>query len=630
MASQVRECTGIYQFPAATQTKLLGKLKQENVSSLTILVMGKGDAGKSSTVNSLIGERIVATSAFQSENQRPVMVSHMRAGLTLTVFDTPGLVEGGYVNDQALEIIKRFRLNKTIDVLLYVDRLDSYRVDTLDKQVVQALTESFGKFFWNRGIMVLTHAQLSTPDGLSYNKYAYVGDEARSKRGILTIKYPIDHDIVSNWDVMENIWHHSFNNELCVANGELEELRRNLSIAQFGTVARPPPNTAIEIFIPEDALMSLLSNLSPKSLMRFRSLSKSWYNIITSPHFATLFDSVAEKRNPNTFFIIEKHPTPDTGDDESTATGQVIPAKMTACTKTQTLQVSFDKGYAPLCLKFRYKDTMIVGACSGLICVASYAAGEAVLWNPATGEEKWVQTADKGLRFVGLVSVKDEKNNVVDFKLLVMQVTRTKSQAIQFAASHQPQVYSLCSSSWRLIKDPHFLINKLWTILPDSGVYLNGVLHWMVLTFNEGRWQYSYILTFEAATDSFGKIMLPVAETPGYYLDSLTLVDGKYMCFVIEHERGEGLDLWVMCRYGDEKSWVKYDNMGPQHKFRTAMGYLDRIGGLPIQDHWRKTVYLHLYGKFHRLRQRLSGEQELKLLQYTESLVSMKRIAGGA
>ncbi|CAM8986584.1 unnamed protein product [Rhodiola kirilowii] len=139
------------------------------------------------------------------------------------------------------------------------------------------------------------------------------------------------------------------------------------------------------------------------------------------------------------------------------------------------------------------------------------------------------------------------------------------------------------------------------------------------------------IFTFEAATDSFGKIMLPVAETPGYYLDSLTLVDDKYMCFVIEHKRGEGLDLWVICRYGDEKSWVKYDNMGPLHKFRTAMGYLDRIGGLLIQDHWIKTIYLHLYGKFHRLKPRLSGEQELKLLQYTESLVSMmKRIAGGA
>jgi len=48
------------------------------------------------------------------------------------------------------------------------------------------------------------------------NRDHFVGDEAQMKRGILEIKYPIEHGVVQDWDDMEKVWHHAFFNGLRV------------------------------------------------------------------------------------------------------------------------------------------------------------------------------------------------------------------------------------------------------------------------------------------------------------------------------------------------------------------------------------------------------------------------------
>jgi actin len=46
------------------------------------------------------------------------------------------------------------------------------------------------------------------------DKENYVGDEAQTKRGMLTLRYPIEHGIINNWDDMEKIWSHTFHHEV--------------------------------------------------------------------------------------------------------------------------------------------------------------------------------------------------------------------------------------------------------------------------------------------------------------------------------------------------------------------------------------------------------------------------------
>jgi len=55
-------------------------------------------------------------------------------------------------------------------------------------------------------------------------KDSYVGEEAQSKRGILSLEYPIEHGIITNWDDMEKVWNHAYFEELRVAPEETPTL----------------------------------------------------------------------------------------------------------------------------------------------------------------------------------------------------------------------------------------------------------------------------------------------------------------------------------------------------------------------------------------------------------------------
>ena len=53
----------------------------------------------------------------------------------------------------------------------------------------------------------------TTPGG-GKARAVFVGHDARRKRGMLTVKAPLEKGLIVDWDAMEKVWHHAFFQEL--------------------------------------------------------------------------------------------------------------------------------------------------------------------------------------------------------------------------------------------------------------------------------------------------------------------------------------------------------------------------------------------------------------------------------
>lgn len=69
------------------------------------------------------------------------MVSRTMGGFTINIIDTPGLVEAGYVNHQALELIKGSVTSILFNSLICINNvMDDRRMSSLDSALFWADT----------------------------------------------------------------------------------------------------------------------------------------------------------------------------------------------------------------------------------------------------------------------------------------------------------------------------------------------------------------------------------------------------------------------------------------------------------------------------------------------------------
>lgn len=149
---------------------LLEELKASGKRQLTVLLLGKSCVGKSSLVNSFLGEALARVMAFKLQADTEVSIpfnkhvedaSSSADGFKLSLIDTCGLEDpeaGDTVNAAALAKIAADIKGQPIDVVLYVDRLDLCRVEPLDCAILRAIGNTLGKVCCLPSALTLLHA----------------------------------------------------------------------------------------------------------------------------------------------------------------------------------------------------------------------------------------------------------------------------------------------------------------------------------------------------------------------------------------------------------------------------------------------------------------------------------------
>ncbi|DBA84015.1 hypothetical protein WJX77_008857 [Trebouxia sp. C0004] len=173
-AQVTRPWGGIQNLPEATQRsflELLQQLKKNNKRELTVLLLGKNMMGKSSTANSLFNESVAQVTSFQQDTARPQAIKRSAHGFELTVIDTPGLLDSDCVNTSALKSIAHTLRDQPVDVVLYLDRLDLYRVERTDQEIMSAITNTLGPKIWRNTIIGLSHGKAVAPRGSTQDEY---------------------------------------------------------------------------------------------------------------------------------------------------------------------------------------------------------------------------------------------------------------------------------------------------------------------------------------------------------------------------------------------------------------------------------------------------------------------------
>ncbi|CAI9098427.1 OLC1v1035071C1 [Oldenlandia corymbosa var. corymbosa] len=260
---------------------------------------------------------------------------------------------------------------------------------------------------------------------------------------------------------------------------------------------RSSPSAAAVIVGNDDLLIELLLYLPTKALIRFKSVSKRWFSLISSSHFCLLHtrrhrpttaaSALCLRKSPSDFYILPLF---------------TKPSKMRSFKFNLTSDV-IHESIAAANPNFR---TKILQSCNGLFLLkvpqnTRNLPGDYYVYNPATHQNRFLslnflpQNNSQSQRRQGILGINlaYDPSNSLDYKIICVYPDPCSLYVYQVA------VYDSKIQSWKLGNGAKSFLMP-YDVKFCDGVYWNGKIHWIR---EKGRKLYH----FDVDKDSVGRSM---------------------------------------------------------------------------------------------------------------------------
>ncbi|KAG6677354.1 hypothetical protein I3843_14G021300 [Carya illinoinensis] len=387
-------------------------------------------------------------------------------------------------------------------------------------------------------------------------------------------------------------------------------------------------------YLPEDAVVRILSCLPPKSLIRFRSVSKAWLFLIGNPDFFS--------KNLLNQSILTQNPTSPLPLILVKATNKSNPGKQIYSFLSYgnldivsqvplNLPESSDRRFLSS-TQGVYNDLKIVAFCNGLLCLHHHYVGtrDIYLWNPSAPSglnvlpsvshhgqpELTVLTYGVGFGF-------DPRSN--DFKVVRLLAFLSTTASFLMDTHYGAEVYSMRDGSWRLL-DLLMPVN----IYSDSPtVALGGLFLWYLgFHYDEATDEDESIFAFDFSDEVFRKTRFPDASVfrdYGQCARTLTGLKGSIAMLVFPRAPSNTnfcLDLWVLLEFGIKESWTRLISIGPLLDVERPLGFWNN-GQLFLENSEGQLVLYDPYTEIKKNLQIEGVKGSLEVALYMQSPVAI-------